>query len=570
MFSNVTLLFFVLLIPLAGFIAWAGDYIGHRTGKRRHSCFGLRPRHTALVFTIAAGMAIALASFGLFFIFSESFRVILRDGEALYQNNRRLKQDNKRQAEELITAAERVNGLRQETIELARERSQAEEERNEALASLKDAESKRDEAVRQRTEAEAKRTEAEKRANVAQSDYKRAKAKLGEAQTELHTARTNLTTAEQDLKNTQRDLKVENERVNQAEARVTAAEVEVAKASRRVATAKAEQKRAEGDAQNARAKAAKVERVAQEALNFQREQLTSLRTELDEQNKLYAKLTGQTENQRQELDRMTLELERKRNEYNALVASTNSVRRRQITYQVGEEVDRITIKGGLNVWRIQYMLDSFLTAASKKAEARGAARGKEERAVVIPPRMVADAGTSQGSGPQVMEEDDAVHATANTIRRANEDVLVVASVVANAVAGEPVAIDLQIHPNPVVLKKDARIGQIILNGEKSRQEIADTVYTFLSRDIHKSLIEAGMVPPSRGEEGGEEFSLTGEEWFKIMDDVRRAGPRPRLTVYAAKDLRAGDIVSLRFEIRSTAPWGAPPPVDGSDRPKERK
>ena len=54
MFTNVTLLFFLLLIPLAGFIAWAGDRIGHRTGKKRQSIFGLRPRHTAMVFTIGS------------------------------------------------------------------------------------------------------------------------------------------------------------------------------------------------------------------------------------------------------------------------------------------------------------------------------------------------------------------------------------------------------------------------------------------------------------------------------------------------------------------------------------
>src|ERR1044071_1111601 len=127
MFSNVTLLFFILLIPLAGFIAWAGDYIGHRTGKRRHSFFGLRPRHTALVFTIAAGMAIALVSFGLFFVFSESFRMVLRDGEALYQNNRWLKEDNKRQAQEIVASAGRVSGLRQEVVDLAKERLQAQQ-----------------------------------------------------------------------------------------------------------------------------------------------------------------------------------------------------------------------------------------------------------------------------------------------------------------------------------------------------------------------------------------------------------------------------------------------------------
>jgi hypothetical protein len=559
MFSNVTLLFFVLLIPLAGFIAWAGDYIGHRTGKRRQSLFGLRPRHTALIFTIAAGMAIALASFGLFFVFSESFRVVLRDGEVLYQNNRRLKADNKRQAKELEMAAARVTRLRADTDRLSEERQKAEKARNEALTRLEDADLKRVKAEQRLTQAEAERTDAEDRARQAKVNYERAESGLAQARSELSQARRGLAATQNDLTDTRSDLIKEN-------ARVEKAEKDVAAASKRVADARAEQTKAEKDARNARANAAKVEDVAQKTLNFQRDQLAFLRSQLDDQNKQYADLAGKTEKQLKELEALSLELARKRKEYDTLVANATTVRNRQITYQVGEEVDRIAIKGGLNVWRIQYMLDSFLTAAAKKAEARGAARGKEERAIVIPPRMVADAGTSQGGGPQIMDEDDALHAAANAIRRANEDVLIVATVVSNTVAGEPVAVDLRIHRNPVVLKKDARVGQIILNGEKSRQEIADAVYTFLSRDVHNNLMKAGMVPPSRGEEGSEEFSLTGEEWFKIMDDVRRAGSRPRLTVYAAKDLRAGDNAALRFEVRTTIPWGTPPPVDGSGRP----
>ena len=59
------ILVLLLLVPLSGFIAWAGDRIGHRIGKRRQSFLGLRPRHTATVFTIGAGIGIALVSFGL-------------------------------------------------------------------------------------------------------------------------------------------------------------------------------------------------------------------------------------------------------------------------------------------------------------------------------------------------------------------------------------------------------------------------------------------------------------------------------------------------------------------------
>src|SRR5882762_10089767 len=104
MFTNVTLLFVVLLFPLAGFIAWAGDRIGHRTGKKRHTLLGLRPRHTAILFTIGSGVLIVAVSFGAFWLSSESFRMVVQQGETLYRNNLRLKTENVEQAHAIIRA----------------------------------------------------------------------------------------------------------------------------------------------------------------------------------------------------------------------------------------------------------------------------------------------------------------------------------------------------------------------------------------------------------------------------------------------------------------------------------
>jgi len=84
---NTTLLFFLLLLPISGFIAWAGDRIGHRLGKRRASLFGLRPRHTAIFITITFGIGITLASFGTMLLISRSFRQVVARGGALARDN---------------------------------------------------------------------------------------------------------------------------------------------------------------------------------------------------------------------------------------------------------------------------------------------------------------------------------------------------------------------------------------------------------------------------------------------------------------------------------------------------
>lgn len=55
----------LFLIIMSGFIAYLGDQIGMKIGKRRLSLFGLRPRHTSILITIMTGMVIAVFSLTL-------------------------------------------------------------------------------------------------------------------------------------------------------------------------------------------------------------------------------------------------------------------------------------------------------------------------------------------------------------------------------------------------------------------------------------------------------------------------------------------------------------------------
>ena len=68
---------FLVLTVAGGLIAFMGDRLGRYMGKRRMTVFGLRPRHTALCFTVVAGMLIALTSLGVMSSISKDVRVAL-------------------------------------------------------------------------------------------------------------------------------------------------------------------------------------------------------------------------------------------------------------------------------------------------------------------------------------------------------------------------------------------------------------------------------------------------------------------------------------------------------------
>jgi len=44
-------------------VAYLGDIVGTRIGKRRISLFGLRPRHTSSVITVITGILIVAGTF---------------------------------------------------------------------------------------------------------------------------------------------------------------------------------------------------------------------------------------------------------------------------------------------------------------------------------------------------------------------------------------------------------------------------------------------------------------------------------------------------------------------------
>ena len=47
----------LVLAVVGGVIAFIGDRLGTRIGKKKLSIFGLRPRHTAVIVTILRGSA---------------------------------------------------------------------------------------------------------------------------------------------------------------------------------------------------------------------------------------------------------------------------------------------------------------------------------------------------------------------------------------------------------------------------------------------------------------------------------------------------------------------------------
>jgi len=121
----------VVLIITGGAIAFIGDRLGTKIGKKRMSIFGLRPRHTSIVITIFTGICITTLTLGVMAAVSQNVRTALFGMERLHQNMQETQQRLTTASQELAEAqseqAATDAALQQSKDEVGRLQSQQDE-----------------------------------------------------------------------------------------------------------------------------------------------------------------------------------------------------------------------------------------------------------------------------------------------------------------------------------------------------------------------------------------------------------------------------------------------------------
>jgi len=119
-----TALLVLLLLALCGFIAYIGDLLGRRLGKKRLSVFGLRPKHTAILLTVVTGVLIAGFTFCAALVTLPWFRQVVTQGERLAAQNRDLHRANAEQTRQNDQLRSEADRRKDENTRLAGENTQ--------------------------------------------------------------------------------------------------------------------------------------------------------------------------------------------------------------------------------------------------------------------------------------------------------------------------------------------------------------------------------------------------------------------------------------------------------------
>lgn len=181
-----------ILSVMGGIIAYLGDKIGSRVGKRKIVLFGLRPKYTSIVITILTGISIAVVTLGVMFVLSQNVRIALFGMHQLQMQKAELEAQRdtlQKQAEALGNELADKNSLIASNEELLKQQQAQLDRKNEEIRltqlDLQQAQQARDDKTRQLSiiqvamdEAKTDKEEAEAARDAAVSDKEKAQKDL--------------------------------------------------------------------------------------------------------------------------------------------------------------------------------------------------------------------------------------------------------------------------------------------------------------------------------------------------------------------------------------------------------
>lgn len=172
--TGITLI--LVLALMGGLIAYLGDKLGSKIGKKRLRLFGLRPHDTSVVMTIVSGMLVAALTITVLTIASKEVRTALFGMKQMRAEIASLTATRDKANEELSAQSAKINELDQKISEATQAAEQARQQKAAAEAQMKDAQAQMQQAQADLGQLQARYAEASTRLQEAQAQVKQAEA----------------------------------------------------------------------------------------------------------------------------------------------------------------------------------------------------------------------------------------------------------------------------------------------------------------------------------------------------------------------------------------------------------
>ena len=223
-----------IIVVSSMFIAYVGDILGKRIGKKRISLFGLRPRATAMVITIITGGIISVATFGLLINLSSQMRQMLLETEKIQKQRNELQgevDDLKGMVQQL---SDNIMTARSERDKVKIERDGYLDDANRLSDEIGDKQYELDQLALNKIDLENKITELEDQAITSQEQLTATNAELAELKDEYDKTNTELdfisreiTILETERKTKETQISNMNSEINALVGRITQMNTEI-------------------------------------------------------------------------------------------------------------------------------------------------------------------------------------------------------------------------------------------------------------------------------------------------------------------------------------------------------
>lgn len=224
---GAVIFFAFVLFVMGGLTAYMGDRLGSYIGKKRHSTFGLRPRHTAMLWTVVSGGVIAVGTLLLFLALNRTFSTALVRGPQLLETNSRLNRQNRNLTKHNLATERQAQADNARAGQAQTQAKDAQAQAAQAQASLSKVASELRQA--QSTLAQSRKMLAQRQAVLAD-----AQGRLARARTGLYHTRGELAWAQEQVRVARLGVKDARRQYQLASAQIVQANKQVLQANKNV------------------------------------------------------------------------------------------------------------------------------------------------------------------------------------------------------------------------------------------------------------------------------------------------------------------------------------------------
>ncbi len=496
-------LFLAAMIIIGGLVAFVADGMGRKIGKKRLSFFGLRPRYTATLITVAAGILIPILTIAAIYALSGEVREWIQKGRGAIQEARAKTEEVKKLDSSVKTLQGQKSNLDKQVSKLgdqtkllnakvAKQQGQLTLVQNNLTAAQSKYAAASQKIVGLSSSVQSKTKEIQfKQKEIASkaAELQQRRAELSRANQNLKRAGTDLNSVTKEQTRLVREVDDLEKQLNESKVGLTALQAQKAEFERQIA-------------------------------GYQQ----SVKT-----------LQDSIQNYTDEIDRLSEEVNRRKGE---LQTNLQASRLRPLIFDTGEEVARLQLPPSLSPVAARNAYLDLLQRARTSALAR--------KALVSPTSPAAGLYAREFNNRvlSIREQEDAI---IRGITSQRSELVLIARSVLNAFEGEYVLLEFLAFRNKLVYTKDKLIIEKRIDGRKSDVEVFDQIQEFISVNVRAQALRDGIIPPSG--RTGQLGIINKEEVLQLIREARSFNQLVRLQALARNDTNAGDQLELTFRVR---------------------